>query len=186
MQSSTTRRPGSPTICSTAPMISTSTVKQIGSWLWHGNVVFITLSRTDSRNIFCRVDQDFDQSRVPTLLDKLLPVPKPRPCTPDPLDTTANVKNTVAGVAGGTSSSSSSSSLSLTPSVGVGPDIDPSKTSSLTGGGRNRAVVDSDTDSDRSDTSIESDGDDDEEDSGSTRRKKSKSPARKKRKRSKV
>ena len=33
--------------------------------------------------IFCRVDQDFDQSRVPTLLDKLLPVPKARPCNLD-------------------------------------------------------------------------------------------------------
>ena len=57
-----------------------------------------------------RVDQDFDQSRVPSLLDKLLPVGRPRPLTPDKPEPAANVKTS----SGTPSASASSSSATLT------------------------------------------------------------------------
>merc|ERR1719427_1430524 len=44
-------------------------------------------SEADRKLAVARVDQDFDQSRVPTLLDKLLPVSRPRQITPDQVTT---------------------------------------------------------------------------------------------------
>lgn len=113
----------------------------------------------DQTTFLFRVDQDFDQSRVPTLLDKLLPVGRPRPLTPDRIES-ANVK---------TSSGSSSTPVTSSSSA--------TSTLAVTGPGRNRAVVDSDSEDNKSDTSIESESEE-EEKSGS----KKKAPLKKRRK----
>ena len=87
----------------------------------------------------CRVDQDFDQSRVPTLLDKLLPVSRPRQITPDP-DPLQD-----PGVQGPAARPTPGGER-----LAAGPGQAPEP------GGRNRAVVNSDSENDKSDTSIES------------------------------
>ena len=111
---------------------------------------------------FYRVDQDFDQSRVPSLLEKLMPLGRPKKITPDREATM-------------TSREDCSTITSISPTPTPPP---PSSTAETSAGGRNRAVVDSDSDNNKSDTSIESEGE--EETSSRSRRKKL--PPRKKRK----
>jgi len=96
-------------------------------------------NEADRKLAVARVDQDFDHSRVPSLLDKLLPVGRPRQSTPDTLPDTSNNSQP--------SSSNSTDTSSVINQV----------TKSVVEGGKNRAVVDSDSDDDKSDTSIESD-----------------------------
>jgi len=91
-------------------------------------------NESDRKLAVARVDQDFDHSRVPSLLDKLLPVSRPRQSTPDLSTPSSN------------SQASSTNMVSTT-------------TNTQAEGGKNRAVVDSDSEDDKSDTSIESDED---------------------------
>eukprot|EP00090_Calanus_glacialis_P006176 TRINITY_DN14846_c0_g1_i1.p1 TRINITY_DN14846_c0_g1~~TRINITY_DN14846_c0_g1_i1.p1 ORF type:complete len:379 (-),score=123.21 TRINITY_DN14846_c0_g1_i1:63-1199(-) len=96
-------------------------------------------NEADRKLAVARVDQDFDHSRVPSLLDKLLPVGRPRQSTPDTLTTASNNSQP--------SSTNTIDTTSVTTQV----------IKSVVEGGKNRAVVDSDSDDDKSDTSIESD-----------------------------
>jgi len=97
-------------------------------------------SEADRKRAVARVDQDFDHSRVPTLLDKLLPYPsRPRQNTPEQTSTQTSSTNLVE-----TSSFSSNNTNSA---------------KNVAEGGKNRAVVDSDSEDDKSDTSIESEED---------------------------
>merc|ERR1719219_676898 len=110
-------------------------------------------SEADRKLAVTRVDQDFDQSRVPSLLEKLMPLGRPKKLTPDregslnsreePTTTTINT--------------------TLTPPP---PPPPPSSTAESGGGGRNRAVVDSDSENNQSDTSIESEGETEEDGTG--------------------
>jgi len=88
----------------------------------------------DRKLAVSRVDQDFDQSRVPSLLDKLLPVSRPKVVSSEP---SADFKSSIPSL--------------LT--------TDACTKKSAAEGGKNRAVVDSDSDDIKSDTSIESDED---------------------------
>jgi len=98
-------------------------------------------SEADRKRAVARVDQDFDHSRVPTLLDKLLPYPtRPRQSTPE--HTTTSSTDLVDTE---TTSTISNTSKAI---------------KSNNEGGKNRAVVDSDSEDDKSDTSIESEAED--------------------------
>ena len=127
-----------------------------------------------------RVDQDFDQSRVPSLLEKLMPLGRPKKITPDREAALVSREDCSSSVvvptASLTTTTSSTTSITTRPSPST-----PSHTAEIGPGGRNRAVVDSDSENDRSDTSIESDGEREGEESQNRSRKK-KLPPRKRRK----
>eukprot|EP00092_Neocalanus_flemingeri_P025796 GFUD01027962.1.p1 GENE.GFUD01027962.1~~GFUD01027962.1.p1 ORF type:complete len:397 (+),score=155.28 GFUD01027962.1:145-1335(+) len=114
-------------------------------------------SEADRKLAVARVDQDFDQNRVPSLLDKLLPVGRPRQSTPTPdlVTTTSNTDQVQA---------------TSTITTKLGTEGGKNHSIPLYSDGKNRAVVDSDSEDDKSDTSMES-----EEDEQSPPKKKRKS-----------
>jgi len=100
-------------------------------------------SEADRKLAVARVDQDFDHSRVPSLMDKLLPVGRPRQSTPDLSTATSNTNQATSTITTtSTITSSTTNNIKL-----------------CTEGGKNRARVDSDSEDDKSDTSIESEED---------------------------
>jgi len=102
-------------------------------------------SEADRKLAVARVDQDFDHSRVPSLMDKLLPVGRPRQSTPDLSTATKNTNQATSTI---TNTSTITTSTTSTTNI-----------KHCTEGGKNRARVDSDSEDDKSDTSIESEED---------------------------
>jgi len=111
-------------------------------------------SEADRRLAVTRVDQDFDHSRVPTMLDKLLPVSRQR----------QQGVSVGKGGAGPKSQGRGQDQESVARSEAKAEGRPEVKE------GRNRALRDSDSDDDKSDTSIEDD--EEEEDQRPPKRKK--------------